>query len=60
MTVWLGGTVIIPRYQRKLMPGLFVSLVVFSEKYMEYANSVAAELKKNGVDVTVDNRAEKR
>ena len=30
-----------------------------SEKYMEYANSVAAELKKNGVDVTVDNRAEK-
>ena len=26
---------------------------------MEYANSVAAELKKNGVDVTVDNRAEK-
>ncbi len=42
------------------MPGLFVSLVVFSEKYMEYANSVAAELKKNGVDVTVDNRAEKR
>ena len=26
---------------------------------MEYANSVAAELKKNSVDVTVDNRSEK-
>ena len=36
-----------------------VRVLPISEKYMEYANSVAAELKKNGVDVTVDNRAEK-
>ena len=36
-----------------------VRVLPISEKYMEYANFVAAELKKNGVDVTVDNRAEK-
>ena len=36
-----------------------VRVLPISEKYMEYANSVAAELKKNDVDVTVDNRAEK-
>ena len=30
-----------------------------SEKYIDYANKVAAELKKNDVDVTVDDRAEK-
>ncbi len=30
-----------------------------SEKYMDYAGEVAAELKKNGIDCTVDERAEK-
>lgn len=36
-----------------------VRVLPISEKYMDYAQSVAAELKKNGVDVTVDSRAEK-
>ena len=36
-----------------------VRVLPISEKYSEYAEKVAAELKKNGVDVTVDNRAEK-
>lgn len=30
-----------------------------SEKYKDYAESVLAELKKNGIDATVDNRSEK-
>lgn len=36
-----------------------VRVLPISEKYIDYANQVAAELKKNDVDVTVDNRAEK-
>ncbi len=36
-----------------------VRVLPISEKYIDYANQVADELKKNGVDVTVDNRAEK-
>lgn len=36
-----------------------VRVLPISEKYMDYANKVAEELKKNGVDVTVDSRAEK-
>ena len=36
-----------------------VRVLPTSEKYIDYANKVAAELKKNDVDVTVDNRAEK-
>ena len=36
-----------------------VRVLPISDKYMDYANQVAAELKKNGVDVTVDSRAEK-
>ena len=36
-----------------------VRVLPISEKYEEYAAKVAAELKKNGVDVTVDNRSEK-
>ncbi len=36
-----------------------VRVLPISEKYIGYANKVAAELKKNDVDVTVDNRAEK-
>lgn len=36
-----------------------VRVLPISEKYMDYANKVAAELKKNGVDATVDSRAEK-
>ena len=36
-----------------------VRVLPISEKYSDYAEKVAAELKKNGVDVTVDNRAEK-
>ena len=36
-----------------------VRVLPISEKYSEYDEKVAAELKKNGVDVTVDNRAEK-
>ena len=36
-----------------------VRVLPISEKYIDYANKVAAELKKNDVDVTVDNRAEK-
>ncbi|MGN0347538.1 MAG: threonine--tRNA ligase [Lachnospiraceae bacterium] len=36
-----------------------VRVLPISEKYEEYAANVAAELKKNGVDVTVDNRSEK-
>jgi threonyl-tRNA synthetase len=36
-----------------------VRVLPISEKYEEYAESVRAELKKNGVDVTVDNRSEK-
>ena len=36
-----------------------VRVLPISDKYMDYANQVAAELKNNGVDVTVDSRAEK-
>ena len=36
-----------------------VRVLPISEKYMDYAQKVEAELKANGVDVTVDSRAEK-
>ena len=36
-----------------------VHVLPISEKYIDYANRVVSELKKNGVDATVDNRAEK-
>ena len=36
-----------------------VRVLPISEKYAEYAESVRAELKKNGIDATVDNRSEK-
>ena len=36
-----------------------VRVLPISEKYIDYANRVVSELKKNGVDATVDNRAEK-
>ena len=36
-----------------------VRVLPISEKYMDYAQKVAAELKANGVDVTIDSRAEK-
>ncbi|MBQ9135326.1 MAG: threonine--tRNA ligase [Lachnospiraceae bacterium] len=36
-----------------------VRVLPISEKYADYAASVAAELKKNGILVTVDNRSEK-
>ena len=36
-----------------------VRILPISEKYADYAEKVRAELKKNGVDVTVDNRSEK-
>ena len=36
-----------------------VRVLPISEKYIDYANKVVAEFKKNGVDATVDNRAEK-
>lgn len=36
-----------------------VRVLPISEKYADYANKVASELKKNGVDVTVDERSEK-
>ena len=36
-----------------------VRVLPISEKYADYANKVAAALKKEGVDVTVDNRSEK-
>lgn len=36
-----------------------VRVLPISEKYMDYAQKIAAELKANGVDVTVDSRAEK-
>ena len=36
-----------------------VRVLPISENYMDYAQKVAAELKANGVDVTVDSRAEK-
>ena len=36
-----------------------VRVLPISDKYEEYANKVCAELKKNGVDATVDNRSEK-
>ncbi len=36
-----------------------VRVLPISEKYIDYAQKVADELKKNDVDVTVDNRAEK-
>ncbi len=34
-------------------------MLPISDKYNAYADEVAAELKKNGVDVTVDSRSEK-
>ncbi|MBE5877718.1 MAG: threonine--tRNA ligase [Lachnospiraceae bacterium] len=36
-----------------------VRVLPISDKYIDYANSVLAELKKNGVDATVDGRSEK-
>ncbi len=36
-----------------------VRVLPISEKYADYAEKVYTELKKNGVDVTVDNRSEK-
>ena len=36
-----------------------VRVLPISDKYEEYANKVCAELKKTGVDATVDNRSEK-
>ncbi|MED9904992.1 MAG: threonine--tRNA ligase [Lachnospiraceae bacterium] len=36
-----------------------VRVLPISEKYADYASKVAAELKKNGILVTVDNRSEK-
>jgi threonyl-tRNA synthetase len=36
-----------------------VRVLPISEKYEEYAQSVSAELKKNGIDATVDSRSEK-
>jgi threonyl-tRNA synthetase len=36
-----------------------VRVLPISEKYEEYAENVRAELKKNGIDATVDNRSEK-
>lgn len=36
-----------------------VRVLPISEKYGEYADRVLAELKKNGIDATVDNRSEK-
>ena len=36
-----------------------VRVLPISDKYMDYANKVVAELKKNDVDATVDSRAEK-
>lgn len=36
-----------------------VRVLPISEKHMDYANKVAAELKKKHIDVTVDSRAEK-
>jgi threonyl-tRNA synthetase len=36
-----------------------VRVLPISEKYEEYAQKVKAELKKNGIDATVDNRSEK-
>ena len=36
-----------------------VRVLPISDKYMDYAESVLAELKKNGIDATVDGRSEK-
>lgn len=36
-----------------------VAILPISDKYMDYAHHVKAELKKNGLEVTVDERAEK-
>ena len=36
-----------------------VRVLPISEKYTDYAEKVLAELKKNGIDATVDNRSEK-
>ena len=36
-----------------------VRVLPISDKYMDYAESVLAELKKNGIDATVDSRSEK-
>ena len=36
-----------------------VRVLPISDKYMDYAQSVLAELKKNGIDATVDGRSEK-
>ena len=36
-----------------------VRVLSISDKYVDYAEKVAAELKKNGIDVTVDGRSEK-
>lgn len=36
-----------------------VRVLPISDKYADYANSVLAELKKNGIDATLDTRAEK-
>ena len=36
-----------------------VRVLPISEKYMDYAEKVLKELKKNGIDATIDNRSEK-
>lgn len=36
-----------------------VRILPISEKYSEYADKVLAELRKNGIDATIDNRSEK-
>ncbi|HRG87893.1 MAG TPA: His/Gly/Thr/Pro-type tRNA ligase C-terminal domain-containing protein [Chitinophagales bacterium] len=36
-----------------------VAILPISDKYMDYAYRVKAELKKNGIEVSVDERAEK-
>ena len=52
----------IEKYAGKLPTWLMpeqVRILPISEKYFDYADKVFAELRKNGVDVTVDKRSEK-
>ncbi len=53
---------LIEKYAGKLPTWLMpeqVRILPISEKYFDYADKVFAELRKNGVDVTVDKRSEK-
>ncbi|MCR5098636.1 MAG: threonine--tRNA ligase [Lachnospiraceae bacterium] len=53
---------LIEKYAGKLPTWLMpeqVRILPISEKYFDYADKVFAELRKNGVDVTVDRRSEK-